>query len=60
MTSLLPRRQALLLSRLEPYGMFLFIGLLMTDSYTHVLRTILMGVFSLLTTLILPNELMAT
>lgn len=59
MASLLPRRQALLLSRLEPYGMFLFIGLLMTDSYTHVLRTILMGVFSLLTTLILPNELIA-
>lgn len=60
MTSLLPRRHALLLSRLEPYGMFLFIGLLMTDSYTHVLRTILTGVFSLLTTLILPNALMAT
>lgn len=60
MTSLLPRPQALLLSRLEPYGMFIFIALLMTDSYTHIIRTILITVFQILTATILPSELMAT
>lgn len=54
LTSLLPPQQALLLRRLEPYGMFIFIGLIMTDSYTHIIGTIIRTVFQFLTATILP------
>ena len=60
MTSLLPPQPALLLRRLEPYGMFIFIGLIMTDSYHHFIRTILMTVFQILTATILPRELLSS
>ena len=60
MTSLLPPQPALLLRRLEPYGMFIFIGLIMTDSYTHIIRTILFSVFQILTATILPSELLSS
>ncbi len=59
LTSLLPPQSAFFLRRLEPYGMLIFIGLIMTDSYTHIIRTILMTVFQILTATILPSELMA-
>lgn len=55
LTSLLPHQQALLLRRLEPYGMLIFIGLIMTDSYTHIIRTIILTVFQFLSATILPS-----
>ncbi len=39
--SLLPRGPALALSRLEPYGMFALVGLIMLDSHIRVISTIL-------------------
>jgi Zn-dependent protease len=40
LTSLLPARPALALSRLEPYGMLIIVALIMFDPQIHVLRTI--------------------
>jgi len=59
LASLLPPQSALHLRRLEPYGMLIFIGLIMTDSYHHFIRTILMTVFQILTATILPSELLS-
>ncbi len=60
LVSLLPPQSALHLRRLEPYGMLIFIGLIMTDSYHHFIRTILMTVFQILTATILPSELLSS
>jgi len=60
LVSLLPPQSALHLRRLEPYGMLIFIGLIMTDSYHHFIRTILMTVFQILTATILPRELLSS
>ncbi len=40
LTSLLPARPALALSRLEPYGMMIIVALIMFDPQIHVIRTI--------------------
>lgn len=40
LTSLLPAKPALALSRLEPYGMLIIVALIMFDPQIHVLRTI--------------------
>ncbi|MBI4402333.1 MAG: site-2 protease family protein [Nitrospirae bacterium] len=40
LTSLLPARSAMALSRLEPYGMLIIVGLIMLDPQIHVIRTI--------------------
>ncbi|MGH7259727.1 MAG: site-2 protease family protein [Nitrospiraceae bacterium] len=40
LTSLLPARPALALSRLEPYGMLIIVTLIMFDPQIHVIRTI--------------------
>lgn len=40
MTSLLPLRPAMALSRLEPYGMLIIVALIMLDPQIHVIRTI--------------------
>jgi len=40
LTSLLPARQALALSRVEPYGMLIIVGLIMLDPQIRVIRTI--------------------
>ncbi len=40
LTSLLPARPALALSRLEPYGMLIIVALIMLDPQIHVIRTI--------------------
>lgn len=40
LTSLLPTRSALALSRLEPYGMLIIVGLIVLDPQIHVIRTI--------------------
>ncbi len=41
LTSLLPPSSALILSRLEPYGMLILVGLIMLDPHIHVIRTII-------------------
>lgn len=40
LTSLLPMRSALALSRLEPYGMLIIAGLIILDPHIHVIQTI--------------------
>jgi Zn-dependent protease len=40
LTCLLPDRPAIALSRLEPYGMLIIIGLIILDPQIHVIRTI--------------------
>jgi len=40
MTSLLPLRPAMALSRLEPYGMLILVALIVFDPQIHVIRTI--------------------
>jgi Zn-dependent protease len=40
LTSLLPAQPALVLSRLEPYGMMIIVALIMFDPQIHVIRTI--------------------
>lgn len=40
LTSLLPARPAIALSRLEPYGMLIIVGLIVLDPQIHVIRTI--------------------
>jgi Zn-dependent protease len=40
LTSLLPERPALALARLEPYGMFILVGLIMFDKELRVIHTI--------------------
>lgn len=41
LTSLLPARSALALSRVEPYGMLILVGLIMFDPQIHIIRTLL-------------------
>ncbi len=57
LTSLLPPQIAIHIRRIEPFGMLFFIGLIMTDSYTHFIRTILETVFQVLAATILPSWL---
>jgi Zn-dependent protease len=40
MTSLLPAQPAIALSRLEPYGMFIILGLIVLDPHIHVIGTV--------------------
>ncbi|MBM4121746.1 MAG: site-2 protease family protein [Nitrospira sp.] len=40
LTSLLPARPAITLSRLEPYGMLIIVGLIFMDPQIHVIQTI--------------------
>ena len=40
MTSLLPAKSAIALSRLEPYGMFIILGLIVLDPHIHVIGTV--------------------
>ncbi|MEW6542325.1 MAG: site-2 protease family protein [Nitrospirota bacterium] len=40
LTSLLPARPAIALTRLEPYGMLIIVGLIVLDPQIHVIRTI--------------------
>jgi Zn-dependent protease len=40
MTSLLPTQSAIALSRLEPYGMFIILGLIVLDPHIHVIGTV--------------------
>lgn len=53
LTSLLPLKPALALGRLEPYGMFVVLGLIILDPYIPIISTILGTVFRLMTTTLL-------
>jgi len=53
LTSLLPLRPAMALSRLEPYGMLIILGLFMVDPYVPIISTILGTVFQVMTSTLL-------
>ncbi|MEE8612632.1 MAG: site-2 protease family protein [Nitrospirales bacterium] len=55
LVSILPLRSALTLSRLEPYGMFIILGLFLMDSHVPIISTIIGTVFHLVTTSIISN-----
>ncbi|MGB5053782.1 MAG: hypothetical protein WBO24_05240, partial [Nitrospirales bacterium] len=52
--SLLPVRSAEVLNRLEPYGMFLILGLLMLNSYIPIISSFIGMVFQIFQRLFLP------
>lgn len=53
MTSVLPLRPAIALSRLEPYGMLIILGLFMVDPYVPIISTIIGTVFYVMTSTLL-------
>jgi len=55
LVSILPLRSALTLSRLEPYGMFIILGLFLMDSHVPIISTIIGTVFHMVTTSIISN-----
>lgn len=58
LASLLPPQYALALRKIEPYGMFVILGLVMVEPEVHVIRTILGTVFELLAVTLLPQEIL--
>lgn len=57
LTSLLPARPAIALSRLEPYGMLIVVLLIMLDPHIHVIRTITGSLVNLMAGTILSTVL---
>lgn len=57
LTSLLPARPAMALSRLEPYGMLIVVLLIMLDPQIHVIRTITGSLVNLMAGTILSTVL---
>ncbi|MCZ6581487.1 MAG: site-2 protease family protein [Nitrospirae bacterium] len=55
LVSVLPLRSALMLSRWEPYGMFIILGLFLIDPHVPIISTIIGTVFHLVTTTIISN-----
>ena len=53
LTSLLPYRSALILSRMEPYGMFIILGLFFLDSRVPIISTFIGTIFQFMTSDIL-------
>ena len=53
LTSLLPYRSALALSRMEPYGMFIILGLFFLDSRVPIISTFIGTIFQFMTSDIL-------
>lgn len=53
--SLLPLRPAMILARLEPYGMLIILGLFMLDSYVPIIRTIVGTVYYVMATSLLAQ-----
>jgi len=49
LTSLLPYRSALTLSRMEPYGMFIILGLFFLDSRVPIISTFIGTIFQVIT-----------
>lgn len=58
LTSLLPPQPALTLSRIEPYGMFVILGIIMVEPQVHLIRTIIGTVFQVLAATVLPSEIL--
>ncbi|GJL62344.1 MAG: peptidase M50 [Nitrospirales bacterium] len=58
MTSLLPPASALSLSRLEPYGMLVILGIIMIEPQVHLISTIIGSVFQVLAATVLPSEIL--
>jgi Zn-dependent protease len=52
--SLLPARPADVLNRLEPYGMFIILGLLMLNSYIPIVSTVIGTIFQIFQKMFLP------
>ena len=55
LTSLLPYRPALTVARMEPYGMFIILGLIMLDPYIPIISTLMGTVFQIMTKTILST-----
>lgn len=53
--SLLPAKAAYILNRLEPYGMFIILGLFMIDPYVPIISTIVFTVFQVLAGSLMNN-----
>ena len=60
LTSLLPPPSALTLSRVEPYGMFVILGIIMVEPHVHVISTIIGTVFQVLTATVLPSQILSS
>ncbi len=58
LTCLLPTAPALTLSRLEPYGMFAILGIIMIEPHVHIISTIIGSVFQILAATVLPSEIL--
>jgi len=55
LTSLLPPRPALTVARMEPYGMFIILGLIMVDPYIPIISTLMGTIFHVMTKTILST-----
>ncbi len=55
LSSFLPLKSAYTLSRLEPYGMLVILGLFMIDPYVPIISTVVGGVFRFLTGFLLNS-----
>jgi len=55
LTSLLPPRPAFTVARMEPYGMFIILGLIMVDPYIPIISTLMGTVFHVMTKTILST-----
>ncbi|MEZ4344389.1 MAG: site-2 protease family protein [Nitrospirales bacterium] len=55
LNSLLPLKSAYTLSRLEPYGMLVILGLFMIDPYVPIISTVVGGMFHFLTGFLLNS-----
>ena len=58
LTSLLPPSSAMTLSRLEPYGMFVILGIIMVEPHVHIISTIIGSVFQVLAATVLPSQVL--
>jgi Zn-dependent protease len=57
LSSVLPTRSAMALSRLEPYGMLIILGLIVLDPQIHVIRTVTGTLVDVMATTILSTVL---
>jgi len=57
LVSLLPPTPALALRRLEPFGMFIILGLLIIEPHVQIIHTVIGSVFQLLKTILPPEVL---
>ena len=60
LTSLLPPPSAITLSRLEPYGMFVILGIIMVEPHLHLMHTIIGSVIQVLAATVLPSQILSS